>query len=96
MGSEERDTKWKSLEARLEASENEMMEAFDRVVHADYPNPERHGCPGASVLQKLASAPESFDCQATLNHIGRCAPCLDELRELRRAALARLGRNIRR
>jgi hypothetical protein len=82
--------------SQLEASENELMEAFDRVVHADHPNPERHGCPGTSVLQKLVRAPESFDCQATLNHIGRCAPCRDELRELRRAALARLGWNIRR
>ena len=50
----------------------------------------------ASVLQKLASAPGSFNCQTSLNHIGRCSPCLDELRELRRAALARLGRTNRR
>ncbi len=88
MDSQEFDTKWKWLEAQPETSEKELIEAFDRVIHADHPNPGRLGCPGTSVLRQLATAPESFDCQQTLKHIGRCAPCLDELLELRRAVIS--------
>jgi len=62
--------------------EKELLDAFDRVVHEDYPNPRRINRPGSSALEKLVAAPE--DSASTLNHIRECAPCFDELRELRR------------
>ena len=38
-------------------SERELLETFERVVHRDFPNPQRIGCPAHEVLLKLAQAP---------------------------------------
>lgn len=64
--------------------EEELLEVFDRVLHQDYPNPHRINCPGASALHKLALEPVAAQSPAILAHIRQCAPCFDELRELRR------------
>ncbi len=92
MDSDKSDTNWEWLDAQLESAEKDLAGAFDRVVHADHPNPQRLGCPGTSVLRQLATKSESFDDQQTLRHIGRCAPCFDELREMRRAAIVQRRR----
>ena len=67
--------------------EKELFDAFDRVVHQDYPNPQRVNCPGHITLQKLAAEPEAVRSASILVHIRQCAPCFDELRELRRQLL---------
>ncbi len=64
--------------------EKELFDAFERVVHQDYPNPWRIDCPGQFALQKLAAEPEAVHSASTLAHIRQCAPCFDELKELRR------------
>ena len=64
--------------------EEELFDAFDRVVHQDHPNPHRINCPGTSALQKLAIEPVASRSSSVLAHIRQCAPCFDELRELRR------------
>jgi len=64
--------------------ENELFDAFDTVVHQDYPNPQRINCPGHSILRKLAAEPEAAHSASTLAHIRQCAPCFEELKELRR------------
>jgi hypothetical protein len=64
--------------------EKELLDAFDRVVHQDHPNPERIDYPGTTVLQKLAAEPVAVQSESILAHIRRCAPCFDELKELRR------------
>jgi hypothetical protein len=76
---------FKSSPARdaFETMEREFIRVFDGVLHCDYPNPKRIGCPGTDVLQKLATSPEKFAYEATLRHLARCAPCVDELKELR-------------
>lgn len=63
--------------------EKELLSAFDRVVHQDHPNPERINCPRASALEKLAIGPVVLQSESILAHIRECAPCFDELRELR-------------
>ncbi len=65
--------------------EKELVDAFDRVVHQDHPNRNRTKCPGSALLQKLASHPEEFQSASTLAHVRHCAPCLDELKRLRRS-----------
>jgi hypothetical protein len=64
-------------------SEKELLDAFENVIHEDFPNPKRIGCPGYEALLKLAE--ESGPVQQTrlLAHIRQCAPCFDELKELR-------------
>jgi hypothetical protein len=67
--------------------EKELFDAFDRVVHQDYPNPRRINCPGYPALRKLAAEPEAVYFPSTLAHIRQCAPCFDELREVHRRQL---------
>jgi len=65
---------------------NELLDAYDKVVHKDFPNPQRINCPGHDVLLKLAEQPEDGQPTPILAHIRQCAPCFDALRELRRKA----------
>ena len=37
--------------------EKELLDAFDRIVHEDFPNPQHIGCAGRQVLLKLAQQP---------------------------------------
>jgi hypothetical protein len=66
--------------------EEELLGAFDRVVHEDSPNPQRIACPGREVLLKLTQRPADAQLANLLAHVRQCAPCFDELKELRRKA----------
>jgi hypothetical protein len=35
-------------------SEKELLEAFERIIHENFPNPQRIGCPGDEALLELA------------------------------------------
>ena len=67
-------------------SEKDLLDAFDRVVHEDFPNPQRIACPGREVLLKIARQPADAQLAYQLAHIRQCAPCFDELKELRQKA----------
>ena len=64
---------------------DDLITAFDRVVHQDHLNPERAGCPGQPALTALARNSQSLGSDSILEHIRNCAVCLDELKELRLA-----------
>jgi hypothetical protein len=66
--------------------EKELLDAFERLVHEDFPNPQRINCPGCEALGKLAEHPADSQLTHLLPHIRQCAPCFDELKELRRKA----------
>ena len=68
-------------------SEKELLKAFERVVHEDFPNPQRIACPGRDVLLKLAQQPGDAQLAHLLAHIRQCAPCFNELKELRKARI---------
>jgi hypothetical protein len=72
-----------SIRACRMDSEKELLDAFDRVVHEDFPNPQRIACPGREVLLKLAQHPADTQLTHLLAHIRQCAPCFGELKELR-------------
>ena len=63
--------------------ETELMAAFETVVHRDFPNPQRIGCPGHDSLEALAAGRRVEQSDEALAHIRRCAPCFDELKRLR-------------
>jgi hypothetical protein len=67
-------------------SEENLIDAFESIVHKDFPNPNRDGCPGHNSLMKLALEASAPDCAGILAHVRRCAPCFDKLKELRRKA----------
>jgi hypothetical protein len=70
-------------EQKAGVTERELIEFFERVVREDYPNPERVGCPSREVLKQAASSP-MHAAQSILDHIAKCAPCLQEYDRLRR------------
>jgi hypothetical protein len=74
--------------------EKELLDAFDRVVHEDFPNPQRINCPRREVLQKLAHQPADTQFVQILAHIRQCAPCFDELKELRSKVRNHSSQNI--
>jgi len=65
-------------------SEKELLEAFERVIHEDFPNPQRIGCPRGDALLRLAEGSGHVQQTLLLAHIRQCTPCFDELKELRR------------
>ncbi len=69
-------------EKKAGISEWELIEAFERVVREDYPNPERIGCPGLDVLKLVADSSARAP-QSVLDHLAKCAPCLEEYDRLR-------------
>ncbi len=61
---------------------DDLISAFDRLVHHEHPNPERVGCPGPPALARLARELRSMGTNSILDHVRQCAACLDELKEL--------------
>jgi len=64
--------------------EKDLIDAFETVVHRDFPNPERAGCPGPEVLAQLIRRPADAQLSHLLEHVTQCAPCFDDLKELRK------------
>ena len=65
-------------------TEKDLIEAFRAMVHKEFPNPQRIGCRGHDALMKLASGSENPEFTSILAHVRQCAPCFDELKQLRR------------
>jgi hypothetical protein len=65
-------------------SEKDLIDAFENVEHRDFPNPERVGCPGREVLAQFARLASDNELSHLLTHVRKCAPCFDELKELRK------------
>jgi hypothetical protein len=72
--SETPEEKWKRLQDQVQ----------EGILNA-YPNPERHGCPGAKELQALARRAAQFDDTIEDNdqwkHVTHCSPCYAEYLE---------------
>jgi hypothetical protein len=64
--------------------ETELINALEAIVHRDFPNPQRVGCPGRNSLLGLAAHRRDAQSALALAHVRECAPCFDELKELRR------------
>src|SRR5439155_2135357 len=60
-----------------------FFRALQSVVLTHFPNPERKDCPGTSVLRAIATKSISMRDPA-IERVGRCAPCVAELTEMRR------------
>ena len=74
------------LEAAPMDIEKDLIDAFESVVRRDFPNPERVGCLGTEVLAQFARRPSDTHLSHVLTHLRRCAPCFNELKELRKGS----------
>lgn len=75
-------------------SERELLQAFEKIIHEDFPNPQRIGCPRDEALLKLAEEPGQVHPTHLLAHIRQCAPCFDKLKELRSRSRNRSLQNL--
>jgi hypothetical protein len=75
-------------------SERELLEAFERMIHEDFPNPQRIACPGDESLLKLAEGLGDVQQTPLLAHIRQCAACFDKLKELRSRSRNRSPQDI--
>lgn len=75
---------WRRVSSRTMDPEKELIDAFERMVRREFLNPERIGCPGLNQLRLLVEPAPNCELSRVLEHVRRCAPCFDELKELRK------------
>jgi hypothetical protein len=73
----------------MDPGELELIVSFDIWIHETHPNPQRKGCPGRDRLEAVVRARTKVEDEYTLRHIGLCAACLDEMREIKRGLVAK-------
>jgi len=62
-----------------------LLEILRQGLATEFPNPERIGCPGSSLLKGIAQGKVSLtEVEPWLDHLGSCSPCFREFKELRR------------
>jgi hypothetical protein len=65
--------------------ERRLLRIAAQSVKADFPNPERLGCPGSDSLKAIARRRISLtQADDVVDHIATCAPCFDEYADHRR------------
>jgi hypothetical protein len=60
---------------------NRLQREYQSAVSAEYPNPQRKGCPGSEVLRRLAEhsvRPEDLRKDPHWKHAIQCGPCYRE------------------
>jgi hypothetical protein len=76
--------------------EKRLIRVAAEAIKADFPNPERFGCPAPTALKSIARRQLSgSDVEDVIDHIATCAPCFDEYNcHRRRHLLLRRGRLV--
>ena len=65
-------------------NDKRVLDVLSKGLASEFPNPGRVGCPGAAVLEGIAShrIPLS-EAEKWLEHLGSCSPCFQEFTALR-------------
>jgi len=62
-----------------------LLDILRQGLATEFPNPERIGCPGNSLLKGIAQGKVSLiEAEPWLDHLGLCSPCFQEFKEFRR------------
>jgi hypothetical protein len=65
--------------------ESRLLRVAIQVIHSDFPNPDRLGCPGRDALRAIERRRLSFpEAEDVVDHIATCAACFDEYTSNRR------------
>src|SRR5450755_3199900 len=69
-----------------EAKYDRLKKKIQDSILTEYPNPERKGCPGSSVLEGVAFgfSDERVESDSNWQHITHCSECYREFLEFRR------------
>jgi hypothetical protein len=66
-----------------ERDEKRILDALGRGLLKEFPNPERSGCPGSEVLNKIASHEMPLsEAEKWLDHLTSCSPCYRDFLQL--------------
>src|SRR5215471_7710517 len=62
-----------------------MLDVLSKGLSSgEFPNPERVGCPGTSILEGIASHRIPLaEAEKWLDHLGSCSPCFQEFTAIR-------------
>ena len=61
-----------------------MLDILRQGLATEFPNPERIGCPGNTLLKGIAQGKVSLtEAEPWLDHLGSCSPCFQEFKEFR-------------
>jgi hypothetical protein len=75
--------------------EKEFSELMDRGLRAEFPNPDRVGCPGSKVLREIALHRMPLPrAESYFPHLTTCSPCYREFSQIKDAAVAGRRRTI--
>src|SRR5580698_9622281 len=76
-----------SSESQSNAADKRLLDILRQGLATEFPNPERIGCPGNSLLKGIAQGKVSLtEAEPWLDHLGSCTPCFQEFKEFRRQA----------
>jgi hypothetical protein len=74
-----------STESQSNAADKRLLDILRQGLAAEFPNPERIGCPGNALLKGMAQRKVSLtEAEPWLDHLGSCSPCFQEFKEYRR------------
>jgi hypothetical protein len=66
---------------------------IEAILLTAFPNPERVGCPGQEVIEKMAEQKVPAD-DAAWSHLWNCSPCFRDFKILRDARVARVEKEF--
>ena len=74
-----------STESKSNAADKRLLDILRQGLATEFPNTERIGCPGNSLLKGIAQGKVSLtEAEPWLDHLGSCSPCFQEFKEFRR------------
>src|SRR5437867_11427550 len=73
--------------------ENRILNLLARGIPREFPNQQRAGCPGPTILRSIAlhKVPLS-EADPWLNHLSSCSPCFQEFSGIRKEATSQRKR----
>src|SRR5208282_5180315 len=82
-----------STESKSNAADKRLLDILRQGLATEFPNPERIGCPGNSLLKGIAQGKVSLtEAEPWLDHLGSCSPCFQEFKEFRSQSVSQRRR----
>ena len=73
-----------SSESQSNAADKRLLDILRQGLATEFPNPERIGCPGSTLLKGIVQGKVSLtEAEPWLDHLGSCSPCFQEFKEFR-------------
>ncbi len=84
-----------SSESQSNAADKRLLDILRQGLATEFPNPERIGCPGNTLLKGIAQGKGSLtEAEPWLEHLSSCSPCFQEFKEFRRQSVIQRRRAL--